>query len=325
VILTFLTSVISFLAVIGPVLLIHELAHFLVGKFLGAKPEVFSIGFGKPIYSFRFLDSDFKIGLIPLGGYVAFEKLQFEYEREVSGRPDLSPLSPWRWVLIAAAGPAANFLLAALVGMTIVYRDLATVTRYELSGNGNVYELKDTTQSFLLTKICSNACPKAIQHYNGSYRALSEPRVAALVGGNIGGRLSSGEKLFYSAVISLQAFRFLSLSTIDGLKDIATTKNGFRSLSGPVGIASLSNQAARDGFLSYLGMVGMISFSVGFFNLLPLSILDGGRVFLGLVEMTLRKPIAKSYAMPFQLLSLGLIGLLFIASFLSDFAQLLGL
>src|SRR3981189_2201642 len=66
----FLTSTVSMLVVLGIMVLVHEFGHFAVAKLCGVRVEVFSIGFGKRLFGFRRGDTDYRLSLLPLGGYV---------------------------------------------------------------------------------------------------------------------------------------------------------------------------------------------------------------------------------------------------------------
>jgi regulator of sigma E protease len=115
----FFTSTVSMLAVLGIMVLVHELGHFIVAKLCGVRVEVFSIGFGKRLFGFRHGDTDYRVCLLPLGGYV---KMSGEAPGEgKTGDPgEFSSHPRWQRVLIGLAGPAANFVLA-LVLMTGFY------------------------------------------------------------------------------------------------------------------------------------------------------------------------------------------------------------
>ena len=114
-----LVSLVSMLFVLGVLVLVHELGHFVVAKLCGVRVETFSIGFGTRLFGVRRGGTDYCVRLLPLGGYV---KMAGELPIEkASGDPDEYSSHPrWQRALIACAGPAANFLLA-LVLMTIVY------------------------------------------------------------------------------------------------------------------------------------------------------------------------------------------------------------
>ncbi|MGO8719465.1 MAG: RIP metalloprotease RseP [Acidobacteriaceae bacterium] len=114
-----LLSLVSMLVVLGILVLVHEFGHFAVAKLCGVRIETFSIGFGKRLIGFRRGDTDYRVSLLPLGGYV---KMAGELPTDnATGDPgEFSSHPRWQRVLIACAGPVANFLLA-LIFMTAVY------------------------------------------------------------------------------------------------------------------------------------------------------------------------------------------------------------
>ena len=91
--------------------LVHELGHFVVAKLCGVRVETFAIGFGKRIVGFRRGETEYQINILPLGGYV---KMAGEIPGEdTSGDPgELNNHPRWQRMLIALAGPVANFVLA---------------------------------------------------------------------------------------------------------------------------------------------------------------------------------------------------------------------
>lgn len=97
--------------VLGILVLIHELGHFLVAKWCGIRVLAFSIGFGTPILKKTFHGTEYRISAIPFGGYV---KMAGENpDEEKSGANDEFTSKPvWQRALVAAAGPIANFIAA---------------------------------------------------------------------------------------------------------------------------------------------------------------------------------------------------------------------
>ena len=65
-----LQTIVAFVLVLGAMIVIHEFGHFIVAKLFGIRVDVFSIGFGKRLWGFRRGDTDYRVSLIPLGGYV---------------------------------------------------------------------------------------------------------------------------------------------------------------------------------------------------------------------------------------------------------------
>jgi len=135
-----LISLVSMLVVLGVLVLVHEFGHFAVAKLFGVRIETFSIGFGKRLFGFRRGDTDYRISLLPLGGYVKMAgELGGDGTIPVSGGSasgtatrdsgDLNSKSRWQRILIACAGPFSNFVLAILL-MTAVYIGHNEVANY---------------------------------------------------------------------------------------------------------------------------------------------------------------------------------------------------
>jgi regulator of sigma E protease len=97
---------------------IHEFGHFIVAKLFGIRVETFSVGFGKRIWGFKRGDTDYRLSLIPLGGYVkmAGENL----DEKITGAPDEFMSKPkWQRFCVAVAGPAMNILTALMIPAAI--------------------------------------------------------------------------------------------------------------------------------------------------------------------------------------------------------------
>ncbi|HZC44104.1 MAG TPA: RIP metalloprotease RseP, partial [Acidobacteriaceae bacterium] len=135
-----LLSTVSMLVVLGVLVLVHEFGHFAVAKLFGVRVETFSIGFGKRLFGFRRGGTDYRVSLLPLGGYVKMAgelggdgtipmnagNVPVPVARD-SG--DLNSKPRWQRILIACAGPFSNFLLAILL-MTAVYIGHNEVANY---------------------------------------------------------------------------------------------------------------------------------------------------------------------------------------------------
>jgi regulator of sigma E protease len=120
-----MSTVIELLIVLGIMVLVHEFGHFAVAKLCGIRVEVFSIGFGKRLFGFKRGDTDYQIAAIPLGGYV---KMSGDTPGEKpSGDPGEFNAHPrWQRILVALAGPIANFLLALglMTGVSMFHNEV---------------------------------------------------------------------------------------------------------------------------------------------------------------------------------------------------------
>jgi len=117
----FATSIIGVMIVLGIMVFIHELGHFLAAKYFGIRVETFSIGFGKRLWGFERGGTDYRLSALPFGGYV---KMTGENPDDPhSGAPDEFQMKPrWQRFIVAFMGPAMNIVLsiALLTGLYMV-------------------------------------------------------------------------------------------------------------------------------------------------------------------------------------------------------------
>ncbi len=118
----FLVSVIAFIVLIGIMVVVHEFGHFAVAKLCGVRVEAFSFGFGPRLFGVKYGDTDYKVCLLPIGGFVKMAGENFsELSDAATGTATQSRANDpgaltshprWQQMLIGLAGPMANFVLA---------------------------------------------------------------------------------------------------------------------------------------------------------------------------------------------------------------------
>ncbi|MEJ5338932.1 MAG: RIP metalloprotease RseP [Aquificaceae bacterium] len=103
--------VLAFLVLIGVLIWFHELGHFLMARLFGVRVDIFSIGFGPVLFSKRVGDTEYRVSVLPLGGFVKLygEEEQIQDPRAFSSKPN------WQKILIAFGGPLFNFILAIIL------------------------------------------------------------------------------------------------------------------------------------------------------------------------------------------------------------------
>jgi regulator of sigma E protease len=104
-------GVLVFILVLGGMIVIHEFGHFIVAKLFGIRVDVFSVGFGKRLAGFKKGDTDYRLSLIPLGGYVKMAGENLDEQRTGADYEFMSK-PKWQRLLVAVAGPAMNVLTA---------------------------------------------------------------------------------------------------------------------------------------------------------------------------------------------------------------------
>src|SRR6202453_3163461 len=117
-----LVSIVAFVVLVGLMVVVHEFGHFAVAKLCGVRVESFSVGFGPRLFGVKFGDTDYKVCVLPFGGYV---KMTGETPDQIStggdepdreapaNEPGAFTSHPrWQRMLIGVAGPISNFILA---------------------------------------------------------------------------------------------------------------------------------------------------------------------------------------------------------------------
>jgi regulator of sigma E protease len=123
--MTFLTNVLAFVIALGVIIFVHEAGHLLVAKAFDVRVLAFSLGFGKRLFGFRRGETDYRVSIVPLGGYV---RLGGENPDEVSDDPREFLNKPrWQRILVYVAGPAMNVVLAIAI-MTALFAIGTSVT-----------------------------------------------------------------------------------------------------------------------------------------------------------------------------------------------------
>lgn len=139
-----LVTILAFVLLLGPLVVVHEFGHYLVGRLFGVKADAFSVGFGRELFGWTDRrGTRWKLSALPLGGYV-----QFAGDWNAVGMPDdkLDGLSPrdreqtfhakplWQRALIVAAGPVTNFVVAVAIFAAFNFAYGRIVAVPEISG-----------------------------------------------------------------------------------------------------------------------------------------------------------------------------------------------
>jgi regulator of sigma E protease len=120
-----MSTVLQLAIVLGIMVLVHEFGHFAVAKLCGIRVEVFSIGFGKRLFGFKRGDTDYRLSLLPLGGYVKMAG-DNPGEAPTGDAGEFNAHPRWQRVAVALAGPFANFILALglMTGVSMLHNEV---------------------------------------------------------------------------------------------------------------------------------------------------------------------------------------------------------
>lgn len=309
------------LLVLSAMIFFHELGHFSAARFFGVYVEVFSIGFGKKLASFRWLNTQWQISAIPLGGYV-----------KMKGQDDLDPgaisydqdsynaKKPWQRIIILLSGPLANFLLAwfffyalALGGPQTLSPIIGNVL-HESPANLAGLQKGDKVLSINEEKITQwNEISDAVKSSVGTltFHVERGNTVHILT---VNPKISETQNIFKERVqqrmigiapsglthtLQLTPISALSYATEETytsslliFQSVQKLLSGIvpaKEVGGVVSIAKITADAAEYGWMSLFFFSALISVNLGVLNLLPIPALDGGHIMFNLYEMIRRK------------------------------------
>ena len=274
----------------------------LVARWCGMRVERFSIGFGNALVSFKRGGTIYQIAPIPLGGFVQITGMNPHEEFDHSD-PYVYPNRPrWMRFLVLAAGPAANYLTAMLIGFFVLvtygqYTGTTTVDEVVPGSAAQAVGLlpgdvvtsvngKPVTKPADVTVVVRGSAGAAIDFgimRGGAPLDLKiAPRKDATRGilmiGVLFGQVRARGPFLDAVKAAVVMPVALSAMLLKNIWDLITRKiQG--GLTGPLGIAKEMAGAARQGLLKFLEILILISVALGVFNLLPLPGLDGGRIF----------------------------------------------
>jgi len=323
---------IAFVCTLGPLVFFHELGHYLVARVFRIPAEVFSIGFGHEVVGWTDKQGTrWKVGWLPLGGYVRFvgdsgpagnpedlEKIPPELrDRAFQSQP------VWKRFLVVLAGPVANFVLAivifaaffAILGAprTNIVGAIEPNTAAAAAGmrpGDKILEIArrptptfDDVRSVVMLRPDETVPIKVeragrLQEIQVTLKAevTTDPFGQKFKRGLLGVYPTTGvlERVPVASAIP-EACRYTFLITrsmIDGLGQVISGQRGTDDVGGPIKIAQIAGQQASLGALPFVQLLALFSINLGFINLLPVPMLDGGHLFFYAVEAVRRRPLS---------------------------------
>jgi regulator of sigma E protease len=321
-----LQTLASFAVVLGVLVFIHEYGHYLAARICGIYVEVFSIGFGRTLASWTDRRGTvWKLALLPLGGFVRMHGMavsvleEDETDRAAIRRGEaFFEKSVAARAFVAAAGPIANFVLAAVLlsGLFATYgRQVALPVVSEVMKDsaadhaglqpGDVITSVDGAHVVYFEQLRSIIASEPNRTVKlGVRRGAAELAVPIHIGaatedgvlvGKIGVGSGANEMqplgLLPAIGAGLSETWFVLWQTLLGLVRLVTTGNGVHELGGPIKIAQLAGQQAQLGFSSLLNFIALLSVNLGLVNLLPIPILDGGHLVFYAAEALRGRPL----------------------------------
>ena len=318
-------SWLTFLLVLSVLVVVHEYGHFIVARLVGIRVEKFSIGFGPVIFSRKSGETEFCFSLLPLGGFVKLAGEDANESKGASWEFGSKPLL--QKFAVVFAGPVMNALLAFilftsiyLVGQPILTTKVGKVLDHTPAKEaGMLADDRIVAVNGIQVRFWEELL-KEIHKSDESLLLLVERKGATLsfplkpkieenrdVFGKVTrhsfiGVAPSSEILSlpsdFPTAVRLGAERVVTLTLMifSSLWLMATGAMPFKeSLTGPIGIFVMTQQAAQMGIVYLFYFMGSWSVSLFVLNILPIPVLDGGHMLFILLERLKGKPLSDTF------------------------------
>jgi regulator of sigma E protease len=350
------TNIFSFIIVLSVLILVHELGHFLVARLFGVGVLKFSLGFGPRIAGRTIGITDYRLSAIPLGGYV--KMVGDEPDAEIL--PEEIPLSfnhkpLFKRFLIVAAGPFSNLLLAVVIffglflitgipvlnpvigkidagspaaqaGIQISDRITAingqTIDSWETMA-GMIASSQGRDLVFTLLRQDQSLNVVVTPRPKPSKNIFGEPIDRYVIGVMSSGDVHTRSLSFVDAASEslVQTYKIMELTVLSVIKLIQGTVST-KTLGGPIMIAEMAGQQAKEGAVSLIFFIALLSINLGILNFLPIPVLDGGHLFFFLIEAIIRRPLSIRIRELAQQVGIAALALLMILVFYNDITRI---
>ncbi|MDR2464081.1 MAG: M50 family metallopeptidase [Holosporales bacterium] len=355
-ILSLFTSIVPFLVVLLIIVFVHELGHFLIARYNGVKVTTFSIGYGSELFGWTDKKGTrWRISALPIGGYVMMlgdadatsVKADLANVKEEDLGNTVHSKTPFQRMMISIGGPLFNviFTIGLIIAISLVkgipdiIPEIQEVLKGSVAskcglqvgdvitgvGNHQITKLSEMSKHLnefsgkdVIIRVKRNNNEKAVTAH--LFEIENEKKVPisrlgiVLTGQMIYEKVSVSKAAIYAVNYCSVAFK----SLIAGLvKTITRQKDGIK-LGSIFSIGEGLNKSLDKGFISLLTFMAMLSFSLAFFNLLPIPVLDGGSIFLNFVEIVIRRPIPAVATNVIYFIGICLVGIMMVVALWND-------
>ena len=318
-------SIVSVVVLLGVLIFVHELGHFLVAKSLGVGVLKFSLGFGPKLIGRKVGETEYLLSMIPLGGYV---KLLGESEQEKVAPEDerrsFSHQTVWRRMGIVLSGPLFNFLFAIvalacifMIGIPALTSDIGAVQQGSpaeaagiregdrvlaidgraVNGWGDLADMILTSQGRELTlaferggeRFAARVKPEAGTGKNVFGEDVEVFRIGISASSNTFIERQNSAEVLWSGILRTGTITKLTiLSVVKMITGDVSPSN----LGGPIFIAQMAGAHVKKGILNFVFFMTVLSINLAVLNLLPIPILDGGHLLFFLIEAVTGKEVS---------------------------------
>lgn len=344
------------LLVLSVLIFFHELGHFTAARFFGVRVDVFSIGFGKKLYTKTIGETQWSLSAIPLGGYVKMKGQDDSDPTQVSYDEDsYNVKKPWQRIIILLAGPFANFLLAFILYFAIANIGVPKLLPFvgkvgadtpafnaglqkddrlmQINGVNIQYwenigqHINEAQGDITLivergqTLITLQLVPKVIEDQN----IFGEKITRRIIGISPSGKQTTVHFGFVKGLdYAWEETRKASLLIVQSVQKLITGVVGADKLGGIITIVDVTAEASSAGILALFFFTALISVNLGVLNLLPIPALDGGHIMFNLYEMITGKTASEKVMMYITMVGWALLISLMMLGLYNDINRLMG-
>ena len=315
-------TIIAFIFVFSILIFFHEFGHFIAAKLSGVRVYKFSFGFGPRILGFTKNQTEYLICLIPLGGYVKMAgemgqediKKTSETSEEVPEEQRFDKKSLGIRSLIVALGPFMNIATAVVIfslifflnGIPVVTNSVSTVIENGPAERAGIFSGDKIIAINSIKMEDPNRIADIINKSSGEELQITLDRGGENIDIFVIPKYDDNYKKSLIGItfeVSVEKINIFSAFS----KGLITTGNIIKlifsntmemitgkvplEIAGPLGIARMTGEAAKLGFVNLLYFTAILSIFIGLFNLLPIPILDGGHIIILAIEKLRGKPL----------------------------------
>ena len=312
-------AIIALLIVLGVVVFVHELGHFLAARWAGVRVDTFSIGFGPAIVKWHDKHGTvWKLACLPLGGYVSIYGQEDMFDRKKYAElPDEKKcghylsVPAWKQFIIVAAGVTMNFILAWLiysgifmfqpkqVQLPVVGQVIQESIAFDAGVKPGDIVMRIDVEPITNWGELIIAKELASGHDANVLLLRGEDLVRVqLAPAERWGLVADGSKtelrkkgFFDGLYAGARETYYQSKTLLVVLKQIITGERSSKQLGSFITIAEVSGQALSMGLVALLSIIALLSVNLGVINLLPLPVLDGGYLLILIIEAITRRKL----------------------------------
>ena len=352
-----LLTIIALLIVLGVVVFVHELGHFMAARWAGVRVDTFSIGFGPAIIKWHDRRGTlWKIACLPLGGYVSIYGQEDMFNRKKYAelpadkkKGHYLSAPAWKQFIIIAAGVFMNFMLAWVIYTSLFMFQPRLVSNTQMPVIGQVVQESVAFNAGVragdtIVRINDEKITNWGELILAKELTANEDATVIVVRGNelVSLTLSPSEKwgmvadgskklipqrqgLFRAMYSGARKTYYESKTLLVVLKQIITGERSSKQLGSFITIAEYSGMAMAAGFFTLLSLIALLSVNLGILNLLPLPVLDGGYLLILIIEgITRRKLQGRGMEIAIMVGWLLILGL-FVLTMWNDLVRVFGL